>query len=304
MNIIETENLTRRFGRAEAVAGLDLAVPQGSVCALLGPNGAGKSTTLKLLLNLLQPTAGSARVLGVDSRKLGPKELERIGYVAESQKLPTWMTVRQWADYCRPFYPQWDAGLEQTLWAQFDLPPERKLEHLSRGMLMKAALLTALSYRPELLVLDEPFSGLDPLVRDEFVRGILEVSALGNWTVVVSSHDIEEVERLADRVAVLDGGKLKVNETTEDLLARYRRVEVTGAPDGAEPGAGWIEWERAGALTRFVETNYAGEATEAGWRLRFGGAKVEARVMTLREIFLCFAKAGRNEAAAKKGAAV
>jgi ABC-2 type transport system ATP-binding protein len=303
MNIIETEKLARRYGRAEAVAGLDLAVPQGSVCALLGPNGAGKSTTIKLLMNLLQPTAGSARVLGVDSRKLGPKEFERIGYVAESQKLPVWMTVRQWVDYCRPFYPQWDAALERTLWAQFALPPERKLEHLSRGMLMKAALLTALSYRPELLVLDEPFSGLDPLVRDEFVRGILEVSALGNWTVLVSSHDIEEVERLADRVALLDGGKLRVNESTEELLARYRRVEVTGAPEGAEPGAGWIEWERAGALTRFVETNFSGDATEAGWRLRFGEAKVETRAMTLREIFLCFARAGRGNAGQQGGAA-
>lgn len=285
------------------MAGLDLAVPQGSICALLGPNGAGKSTTIKLLMNLLQPTAGSARVLGVDSRRLGPKEFEKIGYVAESQKLPLWMTVRQWVDYCRSFYPQWDSALEKTLLNQFALPLDRKLEHLSRGMLMKAALLTALSYRPELLVLDEPFSGLDPLVRDEFVRGILEVSALGEWTVLVSSHDIEEVERLADRVAVLDGGKLRVNESTEELMARYRRVEVTGAPEGAEPGAGWIEWERAGALTRFVETNYAGDATEAGWRLRFGGAKVETRVMTLREIFVCFARAGRVGAEKKSGVA-
>jgi len=240
MNIIETQGLTRRFGLAEAVARLDVAVPQGSVCALLGPNGAGKSTTLKLLLNLLQPTAGSARVLGVDSRKLGPKELARIGYVAESQKLPTWMTVRQWADYLPAVYPQWDAALEQTLWVQFALPPERKLEHLSRGMLMKAALLTALSYRPELLVLDEPFSGLDPLVRDEFVRGILEVSALGNWTVVVSSHDIEEVERLADRVAVLDRREVEGERNHGGPAGAVWRVEV-GAPESAEPGAGWIE---------------------------------------------------------------
>lgn len=303
MNIIETQNLTRRFGRAEAVAGLDLVVPQGSVCALLGPNGAGKSTTLKLLLNLLQPTAGVARVLGVDSRKLGPKEFERIGYVAESQQLPMWMTVKQWVDYCRPFYPKWDKALEKTLWAQFALPPERKLEHLSRGMLMKAALLTALSYRPELLVLDEPFSGLDPLVRDEFVRGILEVSALGEWTVLVSSHDIDEVERLADRVAVLDGGTLRVNECTEELLARYRKVEVTNAPENIEAGPGWLEWERAGALTRFIETNYAGEATEDGWRLRFGGAEAVARPMTLREIFVTFARDGRVGASDKKGKA-
>ena len=114
MNIIETKNLTRRFGRTEAVQGLDLAVPAGSVFALLGPNGAGKTTTLKMLMNLLPPTGGSAQVLGVDSRKLGERELAQIGYVSENQQLPLWMTVRQLLDYCRPFYPTWDRELEKT----------------------------------------------------------------------------------------------------------------------------------------------------------------------------------------------
>ena len=293
MNIIETKNLTRRFGSTEAVHGLDLAVPTGSVFALLGPNGAGKTTTIKMLMNLLPPTAGGAKVLGVDSRKLGERELAQIGYVSENQQLPLWMTVRQFFDYCRPFYPTWDLALEKSLLAQFSLPPERKLKHLSRGMLMKAALLSSLAYRPKLLVLDEPFSGLDPLVRDEFIRGVLEVSALGEWTVFVSSHDIDEVERLADYVAVIDAGQLRLCEPTEVLQGRFRRVEVTGAPDGAEPGQGWLEWERAGALTKFVATNYAGESTEDGWRLRFGDATITAQPMTLREIFLTLARSGR-----------
>ncbi len=296
MNIIETQQLTRRFGRTEAVQGLTLAVPEGSVFALLGSNGAGKSTTIKVLMNLLTPTSGVARVLGVDSRKLGERELAQIGYVSENQEMPRWMTVRQFLDYCRPFYPTWDRELEKALLAQFALPEERKLKHLSRGMLMKAALLSSLAYRPKLLVLDEPFSGLDPLVRDEFVRGVLEVSALGEWTVLVSSHDIEEVERLADHVAVLEAGRLRLSEPTEALQARFRRVEVTGAPDGAEPGRGWLEWERAGALTRFIETNYTGESTEDGWRLRFGGASLVAQPMTLREIFVALAKSGRAQA--------
>lgn len=296
MNIIETQNLTRRFGRTEAVHGLTFAVPQGSVLALLGPNGAGKSTTIKLLMNLLEPTAGSARVLGVDSRKLGEKEKAQIGYVSENQQLPLWMTVRQFLDYCRPFYPTWDRELERTLLKQFTLPEDRKLKHLSRGMTMKAALLSSLAYRPKLLVLDEPFSGLDPLVRDEFIRGLLEVSALGEWSVLVSSHDIDEVERLADHVAMLEGGRLRLNEPTEMLQGRFRRVEVTGAPDGAEPGNGWLEWERAGTLTRFVETNYAGDATEDGWRLRFGDATITSLPMSLREIFLTLARSGRSEA--------
>ncbi len=306
MNIIETQGLTRRFGKMEAVHGLTLAVPQGSVLALLGANGAGKTTTLKLLMNLLAPTAGSARVLGVDSRKLGEKEFAQIGYVSEGQEQPRWMTVRQLLDYCRPFYPTWDRELEATLLRRFELPADRKLQDLSRGMLMKAALLSSLAYRPKLLVLDEPFSGLDALVRDEFIQGVLEVSALGEWTVVVSSHDIEEVERLADRVAMLDGGRLALDESTEALQARFRRVEVTlgdtaGEADraGAWPEA-WRERETAGRVVRFVETRFEREKTEAACRERWPDARVTAHAMTLRDIFMVLARQGRKarEAAA------
>jgi ABC-2 type transport system ATP-binding protein len=303
MNIIETHGLTRRFGRMEAVHELNLAVPTGSVFALLGPNGAGKTTTLKLLLNLLPPTAGSAQILGVDSRKLGEAQLAQIGYVSENQQLPLWMTVRQLLDYCRPFYPTWDRELERTLLAQFALPESRKLGDLSRGMLMKAALLSSLAYRPKLLVLDEPFSGLDPVVRDEFIRGVLEVSATGEWTVVVSSHDIEEVERLADHVALLDGGRLRLTETTEALQGRFRRVEVTDAPPSAAPLPEWLDWNRAGALSRFVETRYAGEATERAWRERFAGATVKAQPMSLREIFMTLTRANRMAPATTEASA-
>src|SRR3954468_6856104 len=217
MNIIETHTLSRRFGKMDAVHELNLGVPAGSIFALLGPNGAGKTTPIKGLMNLLPTPTGAASVLGVDSRKRGEREFAQIGYVSENQQMPLWMTVRQLLDYCRPFYPTWDCDLERTLLAQFALPEDRKLKHLSRGMLMKAALLSSLAYRPKLLVLDEPFSGLDPLVRDEFIRGVLEVSASGDWTVLVSSHDIEEIERLCDRVALLDHGRLQLNETTEAL---------------------------------------------------------------------------------------
>ncbi|MES2696290.1 MAG: ABC transporter ATP-binding protein [Verrucomicrobiota bacterium] len=305
MNIIELERMTRRYGRTEAVHELSLGIPAGSVFALLGSNGAGKTTTLKVIMNLLRPTSGVARVLGVDSRKLGERELAQIGYVSENQQLPLWMTVRQLLDYCRPFYPTWDRGLEATLLKQFALPEDRKLSHLSRGMTMKAALLSSLAYRPKLLVLDEPFSGLDPLVRDEFIRGVLEVSALGEWTVLVSSHDIEEVERLCDHVAMLEGGRLRLNETTEALQGRFRRVEVTGAV-AASVNVGrpeWLEWETSGALTRFVETRYAGETTERAWRERFGGATVTAQAMTLREIFMVLVRSGRGAEGVREASA-
>jgi ABC-2 type transport system ATP-binding protein len=298
MNIIETHNLTRRFGRTEAVHALDLAVPAGSVFALLGPNGAGKTTTIKLLMNLLRPTAGGARVLGVEARQLGEREFAQIGYVSENQQLPLWMTVRQLLDYCRPFYLTWDVALERSLLAQFALPEERKLKHLSRGMLVKAALLSSLAYRPKLLVLDEPFSGLDPLVRDEFIRGVLEVSALGEWTVFVSSHDIDEVERLCDHVALLDGGRLQLSEPAEALQGRFRRVEVTLQGGEAKLEAlppSWLGVERAGGLVRFVESRYEPAATERACRERFPEAAVVAQPMTLREIFMALARAGRAE---------
>ncbi len=301
MNIIETHQLSRRFGRTEAVHDLDLAIPAGSVCALLGPNGAGKTTTLKLLMNLLEPTGGEARVLGVPARRLGPAQLAQIGYVSENQQQPGWMTIRQLLDYCRPFYPSWDRDLERRLLAQFGLPEQRRLRELSRGMLMKAALLSSLAYRPRLLVLDEPFSGLDALVREELVRGLLEVAAGEDWSVLVSSHDIDEVERLCDRVAVLQQGRLRFNEPAEALLARFRRVEVLGAADGTQAAPGWLEWARAGGLVSFVDPGYGGEPTERSWRERFPGATVTAQPMSLREIFLTLARTERT--AAQKGVA-
>lgn len=303
MNIIELNQVTHRYWRTEALRELTLTVPTGSVFALLGSNGAGKTTAIKVLMNLLRPTAGVARVLGKDSSRLGEQELAQIGYVSENQQLPLWMTVRQLLDYCRPFYPTWDPALEAKLLVQFDLPPERKLKQLSRGMLMKAALLSSLAYRPKLLVLDEPFSGLDPLARDDFVRGVLEASELGEWTVLVSSHDIEEVERLADHIALLEAGRLKFSETIESLLGRFRRMEISlpgATPPAGTPAASWLELEQKGGLIRFIETRYGRETTERLCGENFPGGTVTAHPMTLREIFVTLARETRSQ---PKGAA-
>lgn len=297
MNIIETQNLSHRYWRTEALRDLTLAVPAGSVFALLGANGAGKTTAIKVLMNLLRPSAGVARVLGTDSCRLGERELAQIGYVSENQQLPLWMTVRQLLDYCRPFYPTWDRALEARLLAQFDLPPERKLKQLSRGMLMKTALLSSLAYRPKLLVLDEPFSGLDPLVREEFVHGLLETARLGDWTVFVSSHDIEEVERLADSIALIEAGRLRFTETTESLLGRFRRIEVEmdGAAAAGGLPANWLGWRQENGRATFIESAYGRDATERECRERFPSATVRAHPMTLREIFIVLARTNRAE---------
>ncbi len=298
MNLIETDRLTRRFWRTEAVHELTLVVPEGCVCALLGPNGAGKTTTLKMLMNLLQPTAGAARVLGVDSRRLGEAEFASIGYVSENQQQPLWMTVRELLDYCRPFYPQWDRDLEKSLLRRFDLPENRKLRHLSRGMLMKTVLVSSLAYRPRLLVLDEPFSGLDPLVRDEFVTGLLEAADLGNWTMLISSHDIDDVERLTDRVVMLEAGRLRLDEEADRLTARFRRFELqlAGPAPSAPAPAAWLDYEATGQRVRFVASDYDRGRTEALCAERFPGATVAATPMSLKEIFISLARQGRKEA--------
>ena len=300
MNIIETRNLTHRYWRTEAVKNLTLSVPEGSVMALLGSNGAGKTTTLKMLVNLLRPTSGEARVLGVDSRHLGERELAQLGYVSENQHQPLWMTVRQFLDYCRPFYPTWDAALERTLLAQLALPPERKLKQLSRGMLMKATLLSSLAYRPRLLILDEPFSGLDPVARDDFTAGLLEAVKQGETSVLVSTHDIEEVERLADQIGLLEEGSLRFAESTESLLGRFRRIEieVEGTVPLVDRPASWLAWQSLAGRASFVDSEYERAATESTCRQRFPSATVRAQAMTLREIFIVLARAGQKSTGA------
>jgi ABC-2 type transport system ATP-binding protein len=234
-------------------------------------------------------------VLGVDSRRLGRAELARIGCVSESQALPDWMTVRQLVEFCRPLYPTWDDAFCARLVEQFALPPDKRLRDLSRGMKMKASLLSSLAYRPRLLVLDEPFSGLDVLVRDELIRGVLELSEEARWTVVVSSHDIDEVERLADWVGVMNEGRLALAEPVAALQERYRRVEVTlhgtASPPTSHPPA-WIDVAVAGRRLSFVHTAYRSDETEAEVE-RLVGAAPAITPLTLREIFLALARTYR-----------
>lgn len=272
----------------------------GSITALLGPNGAGKSTALKIALNLIRPSDGRVEILGTDSRKLGPAELARIGYVAEGMELPEWMTVDQFLNWCRPLYPKWDTDLERTLCKQFALPGDRKLCNLSRGQRMKAALVSALSYHPELLILDEPFSGLDPLVRDEFISGLLELAGGEGFTVLLSSHDIEEVDRLADHVVLLNHGQVALDESTASLLDRHRRVEILLPPDfGALPDfpSRWIAPQSSGRMLRFTDTAFdPGNSTESIARFFPDCPAPDIHPLSLRELFVTLVREGKADA--------
>ena len=223
--IIETHHVAKRFGRFEAIEDLSLRVPEGSVFALIGPNGTGKTTTIRMLMNILRPDRGDITVLGTPSHQLAPKDFERIGYVSESQKLPGGLTLAQYFDYLRSLYPSWDTSLEKELCAQFELPPSRKIKHLSHGMRMKTLLVGALAFRPKLLVLDEPLSGLDTLVRDEVVNGLLQQAA--DTTILISSHELTEIESFTTHVAFMQNGRLLLQEAIEDLQMRFREVLVT-----------------------------------------------------------------------------
>jgi len=216
--ILRTDDLSKRFGRTPVLDRVTFDVAEGSVFALVGPNGAGKTTTIKILMNIIEPTTGRAEVLGADSRRLLPQHFAQIGYVSENQELPEWMTVDYFLNYLKPFYPTWDEGRARGLVDQFALPRSRKLKHLSRGMRMKAALVSSLAYRPRLLVLDEPFTGLDPLVRDELIEGLVESAE--QTTILLSSHDLTEIESFASHIGYLDQGKLEFGEELSALTAR------------------------------------------------------------------------------------
>lgn len=295
--LLETYDLHRRFGRTDALNGINLTLEAGSVFGLVGPNGAGKTTLVKTLMNIIEPTRGRASILGTDSRRLGPAEFQQIGYVSENQETPDWMTVGYLMHYLKPFYPRWDDARAEELLTQFELPRDRKLKHLSRGMRMKAALASSLAYRPRLLVLDEPFSGLDPLVREEFVEGLIEVAE--ETTMLISSHDLAEIESFATHVGFLDQGRLKFAESLVDLSDRFREVEVTVASPSLprEWPAHWLRVETSPAVVRFVDSQFQIDRTERDIRRLLGDeARVETTAMSLRAIFIALAKQTRKAA--------
>ena len=291
---IEIQNLTKKFGNLVAVDQLDLQVPKGSIFAFLGPNGAGKTTTINMMMDIIAPTKGTVSVLGIDSKKLSPKEISQIGYVSENQELLEWMTVEELVKYCKPMYSTWDDDFCKGLLEQFDIPYKQKIKTFSRGMKMKTALVTSLAFRPKLLILDEPFSGLDPVIREEFIDGLLEITQNQEWTIFISSHDIHEVERLADWVGILHLGKKKLVEQTESLQRRFRAVEVILKEPINEKinyPAEWLSVEHKDRIINFVDSQYSDKQTHEKIKELFPGhSGFSVTGMTLREIFVVLAK--------------
>lgn len=230
---IELFHLTKRFGRTLAVNELSLKIPRGSTFGLLGPNGAGKSTAIKMMMGMLSITSGAARILGVQV-EVDPVEVkQRVGYVPEVHHVYRWMRVGEAIGFCKSCFRSWNDELCREMLDRFALDPTKKVKHLSKGMQTKLALL-AVSHEPELLLLDEPLSGLDPIAREEFLDGVLRTICDRGQTVLISSHMLDDVRRLADTVGILYEGRLLLHGDVDTLLTSTKRITAT-LRDGCRP---------------------------------------------------------------------
>ncbi|MCC7375453.1 MAG: ABC transporter ATP-binding protein [Verrucomicrobiales bacterium] len=223
-SVVSVNGLTRRFGNRIALDEVSLHVPRGSVFGLVGENGAGKTTLLRHVLGLLRPETGTVRVLGLDPAAEPVEVLSRTGYLSETRDLPDWMRIGELLRYTRAFYRTWDASYAESLRQQFELPSDQKIRSLSQGQLAKAGLLVALAFRPELLVLDEPSSGLDPVVRRDILEAIIRTVAEERRTVLFSSHLLDEIERVCDYVAMIRAGRVLLAGRLDDIKAAHRRL--------------------------------------------------------------------------------
>lgn len=295
--VIQLDNISKKYGGFEALEDLSLRVPEGSVFALFGANGAGKTTTIRMLMNLIWPTRGDAAVLGVNTRALSPRELAQIGYVSENQQMPGRMTVGAYIHYLRGFYPTWDRAVETRLLGNLRLPPERRIRDLSHGMRMKMALACALPFRPKVLVLDEPLSGLDPLVRDEFMETLTLQAA--ETTVLISSHELAEIEGITSDVAFLDRGTLLFQESKAELKSRVRAVQVTLESAASVPAVvprEWLDIRAMGNVLSFVDIRYSEVELAARIAALLGAVRhLEAKPLPLRSLYTTLARAVRDE---------
>ena len=282
---IEVEALSHAFDRRAILRDLTWSVPSGAFYALLGPNGAGKTTLLRLIAGILPPQSGAIRVFGAPRATLPRALRERIGYVAEGRHLPEWMRLRDLEAYHAPLYPTWDRALADHLRNQFQLESTQRIGQMSRGQRMKAALLCALAYRPALLLMDEPFTGLDVAVKDELVRGLLDSAAETPCTVVISTHDIGEVDALADWVAFLRDGQIVRSGPMDVVRDRFHRVHLTLPSADAAPSrwpAGWMEIARTGSVVSALVESHESLVIPADISV----THIDIRPASLKEVYL------------------
>ena len=293
--IIETNQLCKSFKGKPALRGLDLQVPAGSIFGFLGRNGAGKTTTIKTLMGLLHADSGSAQVFGspVADADRSVEIRRRIGFVTEDKELYPYMTVEQIVRFTRPFFPTWRDDLAQRYLEIFELPLKRKIPDLSKGMRSKLMLLLAISHQAELLILDEPTDGLDPAATEDVLRELVAIAAASGTTIFFSSHQLVEVERIADHIGIIHRGKLVATGSLDDMKAQYQRLNVVLADSNSNTSsltlpAHWPEGvesvRQEGRVVSILASHNVDAIVEQARAIP--GATVERFPVTLTEIFL------------------
>ncbi|MBS0201449.1 MAG: ABC transporter ATP-binding protein [Planctomycetes bacterium] len=284
--LIEISRVTRQFGSRTALNDVSLAVPRGGVFGLIGGNGAGKTTLIKHMMGLLKAQQGSVRVFGLDPIQHPVETLGRIGYLSEERDLPDWMQVRELIRYTQAFYPNWDEAFAEELRQTFDLDAKAVVRNLSRGQRARAGLLVALAHRPDLLVLDEPSSGLDPVVRRDILGAIIRTIAEEGRTVLFSSHLLDEVERVADWVAIIHEGRILLTASMDEIKDRHRRLTLRFTESVDRPPAlvGALSFEGAGTEWTYICSGESRQLRLAAEAL--GATVVDDASLTLDEIFV------------------
>ena len=293
---VELAGLTKHFRKESAVENLSLKIKRGSTFGLIGPNGAGKTTTIKMMMGLLRPTRGTAMILGRDVFAEPLAVRQRVGYVPDQHHIDRWMRVREAVGFCRNAFETWSDPLCRELLELFELDPAKKVRHLSKGMLVKLSLVLAVAHEPELLILDEPMSGLDPLAREEFLEGVLRTICERGHTVIFSTHSLDDVQRLADTVGIMYGGRLLVHERIEDLLASTKRIRAT-LTNGKLPGElpENILWQRVEGRELILTVRHFKPASVEAMRSQPGVEHVEIIDLGLEELFKDFLRGRKGE---------
>ncbi len=294
--LLSFERLSVRYGRTSVLEDVSLSVERGSVFALLGRNGTGKSSLIRCLLGQQRPSTGEARLFGKGAWSTRTEAMARVGVVPEEPDAPPGMSASQLASMCRAFYPKWDDAAVAARLERSGVPRDLAFSKLSKGQKGAVMLALALAHGPELLVLDDPTLGLDAVARKELYDEIIGELADRGTTVFLTSHDLDGIERLADRVAIVKERRVMMDEPLDDLKGRFRRLRVTGS---AAKGLEWQPFETLNAAARdwgaeALVTNFSDEALSA-FQARVGAADLEVASLSLEEIFV--ALAGRKEAA-------
>ncbi|MDR3233040.1 MAG: ABC transporter ATP-binding protein [Planctomycetaceae bacterium] len=289
--IIEMNDVCRSFGKGKnatlAVNHLSLSIPQGSVYGLLGANGAGKTTAIRMLVSHLQPDSGTIRVLGEEPVRYREETRKRIAYISENMQIPRWMSISDAVRFCKPLYPNWDDALLDRFLKLFDLKRDKRYEESSKGQRRAICIILAMCQNPDVLIMDEPASGLDTLARRHFLAEVLGVACNENKTVIFSSHILGDIERTVDRVAMLTQGRLILEGNLDALKENVRRISFKGENIGELPAGLFqtLRLLRERDSIEWVVTDYSDEKLQ---RLRsgIGEMKIEVEGFNLEELFV------------------